>query len=236
MTVLAEAGRCPLQVFAAKMLLKSWNRLVLMEDDRLVKRALVASAALAGATQCRSRHRTWAGQAAAVLESLGLPCDLAAPAIVDAEKRVSSLQPAYLSSVTNSESSKVQQYLRMRDGVATETYCMAPYLQAVTGRRQRKALAQLRAGSHWLAVESGRREGTALPRDQRVCQRCGSGEVDDEAHMVFRCAALSTQRREYASLILPWPANLREFMSRDPTAVAAFAFACYKRDQELKTS
>jgi len=236
MTVLAEAGRYPLQVFAAKMLLKYWNRLVLMEDDRLVKRAFVASAALAGATQCRSRHKSWAGQAAAVLESLGLPCDLAAPAVVDAEKGVSSLQSAYLSSVTDSESSKVQQYLRMRDGVAPETYCMAPYLRAVTGRRQRKALAQLRAGSHWLAVESGRREGTALPRDQRVCQRCGSGEVDDEAHMVFRCAALSTQRREYASLFSPWPANLREFMSRDPTAVAAFAYACYKRDKELKTS
>jgi len=25
-------------------------------------------------------------------------------------------------------------------------------------------------------------------------------------------------------------------MSRDPTAVAAFAYACYKRDKELKTS
>ena len=105
-------------------------------------------------------------------------------------------------SVTDSESSKVQQYLRMRDGVAPETYCMAPYLRAVAGRRQRKAMAQLRAGSHWLGVESGRREGAALPRDQRVCQRCGSGEVDDEAHMVFRCAALSVQRREYASLFI----------------------------------
>ena len=87
-----------------------------MEDDRLVKRAFVVSAALAGATQCRSRHKSWAGQAAAVLESLGLPCDLAAPAVVDVEKAVSSLQSAYLSSVTDSESSKVQQYLRMRDG------------------------------------------------------------------------------------------------------------------------
>ena len=54
--------------------------------------------------------------------------------------------------------------------------------------------------------------------------------------MVFRCAALSMQRREYASLFSPWPANLCDFMSRDPAAVAAFAYACYKRDKELKTS
>ena len=151
-TVLAEAGCYPLHVFAAKMLLKYWNRLVCMEDDRLVKRAFVASAALAGTTQ-------------------GLSCDLAAPAVVDAEKGASSLQSAYLSSVTDSESSKVQQYLPMRDDVAPETYDMAPYLRAGAGRRQRRCLAQLRAGSYWLAVESGRREGMALPRDQRVCQR-----------------------------------------------------------------
>ena len=236
MAVLAEAGRYPLQVFAAKMLLKYWNRLVCMADDRLVKRAFAVSAALADTAQCRPRHKSWAGQAAAVLESLGLPCNLAAPAVVDVEKGVSTLQAAYLSSVTNSDSSKVQQYLRMRDGVVPESYCMAPYLRAVGGWRQRRRLAQLRTGSHWLAVESGRHEGAARRRDQRVCQRCNSGEVDDEAHMVFRCAALSLQRRDHASLFSPWPASLRIFMGRDPKTLAAFAYACYKKDKELKTS
>ena len=66
MAVLAEAGRYPMRVFAAQMLLRYWNRLVRMEDDRLVKRAFMVSAALAGSTQCRSRHKPWAGQAAAV--------------------------------------------------------------------------------------------------------------------------------------------------------------------------
>ena len=150
---------------------------------------------------------------------------------------VSSLQSAYLSSVTDSESSKVQQYLRMRDDVVPETYCMAPYLRAVGGWRTAQSglpsCAQARTGWQWSLVAVGR---CTCRRDQRSCQRCGSGEVDDEAHMVFRCAALSTQRREYASLFSPWPVNLRDFMGRDPTAVAAFAYACYKADKELKTS
>ena len=156
--------------------------------------------------------------------------------MVDVEKGVSALRSTYLSSVTDSESSKMQQYLRMRDAVAPETYCMAPYLQAVGGWRQRKRLAQLRTGSHWLAVESGRRAGAAVPRDQRVCQRCGSGEVDDEAHMVFRCAALSAVRREHANLFALWPDSLRSLMGRDQKALAAFVYACYKTDKELKTS
>ena len=71
MAVLAEVGRYPLQAFAAQMLLRYWNRLVGMDADRLVKRAFVVSAALAGRTAQRSRHMSWAGQAAAAIESLG---------------------------------------------------------------------------------------------------------------------------------------------------------------------
>ena len=52
--------------------------------------------------------------------------------------------------------------------------------------------------------------------------------------MVFRCAELSGLRREHASLFSPWPADLRSFMGRDPKTLAAFAYACYKKDKELK--
>ncbi len=102
-TILAEAGRNPQRAFAAQMLLRYWNRLVHMEDGCLAKRAFLVSAALARTTLGRSRLKYSAGQASAVLESPALPCNLAAPAVVDADKRVSSLQPAHLSSATDSE-------------------------------------------------------------------------------------------------------------------------------------
>jgi hypothetical protein len=71
-----------------------------------------------------------------------------------------------------------------------------------------------------------------VPRDQRICQRCSSGEVDDEGHMFFRFSALGAQR--HAQLFSPWPDSLRSSMGQDPTAVAAFAYECYKADKELK--
>ena len=125
MAVLAEVGRYPLQAFAAQMLLKYRNRLVGMDADRLTKRAFVVSTALAGRTPQRSRHMPWAGQAAAAIESLGLQCDLSAPASVDVKQAAVSLQSSYLASVADSPSTKVQQYLRMREDVTPDTYSMA---------------------------------------------------------------------------------------------------------------
>ena len=62
-------------------------------------------------------------------------------------------------------------------------------LQAVGGWRQRQAVAQLRTGSSWLAVETGRHNGSE--RAERVCQRCSSSATDDVEHMVFAdCSAL----------------------------------------------
>jgi len=69
---------------------------------------------------------------------------------------------------------------------------------------------------------------------QRPGQSEGQSE-QHEAHMVFRCAALSVQRREHTSLFSPWPESLRSFMGQDPKTLAAFAYACYKKDKELKT-
>lgn len=45
-----------------------------------------------------------------------------------------------------------------------------------------RALAQYRLGSHWLEVERGRYTG--IPRSQRTCTCCSSGERGDELHLL----------------------------------------------------
>ena len=64
MIVLAGVGRYPLVVKAAMLLCKFWNRLVEMDDGRLVKQALLHSAALRPLTRSNSNHKSWAGQVA----------------------------------------------------------------------------------------------------------------------------------------------------------------------------
>ena len=54
-------------------------------------------------------------------------------------------------------------------------------------------LTKLRGGTAELRVGMGRWSG--LEREERICKQCALGEVEDEAHFVLRCEALSEERR-----------------------------------------
>ena len=147
------------------------------------------------------------------------------PRHIDIKAELSALQQRYLTSVSQSALPKVQLYLgQVADALCTDSYQMASYLKEVTSRAQLRRLAQLRTGSHQLRVETGRWERPRVAREQRICQRCQSGEVDDEHHMVFDCPALEEVRVQHAGLFAG-SADLRSFLAQESLQVAAFVSA-----------
>lgn len=74
----------------------------------------------------------------------------------------------------------------------------AQYLGLPIGLHKLRLLARFRLSCHHLAVETGRWRGLAI--DDCVCTLCGTGAVQDEHHVLFRCPALSDSRRRYAVL------------------------------------
>ena len=54
-------------------------------------------------------------------------------------------------------------------------------------------MMRLRGGSNCLRIEQGRWK--KLPVEERVCQVCMSGEVEDEEHFMLRCGAYSDLRK-----------------------------------------
>ena len=54
-------------------------------------------------------------------------------------------------------------------------------------------VTKLRGGTAELRVKTGRWSG--LQREERICRQCALEEVEDEAHFVLRCEALSEERR-----------------------------------------
>ena len=58
-----------------------------------------------------------------------------------------------------------------------------PYLKQISNTRYRNALTKLRVSSQSLAIERGRRLGTAI--QERLCTVCNV--IEDEKHFLFEC-------------------------------------------------
>ena len=203
-----------------------------MDSERLVKQAFLASVALtkqlAGTTP-RSIVQPWAGRVSSLLSSLSIPHDLSAPQTVDIAAIVRLLQSRYIDEVISSEKSKGQQFLKIRPVVDFVSYAPATYLQAVGGWKQRQAVAQLRTGSSWLAVDVVyAQDNVVVPREERVCRRCNGNVVDDAHHMVFDCNSIDVIRWNHPSLFISRSQSLEVFMGQNPVEVAAFVYDCKK--------
>ena len=61
-----------------------------------------------------------------------------------------------------------------------------------------RVLLQIRTGSHWLAVATGRWRRT--PFAQRLCRKCTACQVEDVAHVAFECPVYACVREAYVGL------------------------------------
>ena len=66
-----------------------------------------------------------------------------------------------------------------------ESFRLEPYLYLVIEVRFRNAIAQIRASSHTLAIERGRRTRPKSPIQELLCKSCGV--IEDEAHFLLSC-------------------------------------------------
>ena len=161
-----------------------------------------------------------------------MPCALSFPQTVSVSAVVEKLQSSNLASVNGCSGVDMQQYLSLRSIVDTRSYSPATYLQAVVRWKQLKHLAQLRTGSHWLAVERGRFGAARVERQHRLCQRCEGSSVDDVEHMIFDSSSLEAERQNHQSLFARGRVDLADFFEQDPIELAVFVHSCFKACNE----
>lgn len=231
--VLAELGRYPLSVLATRQLCRFWNRLVAMDDDRLVYGAFRESVRLATSHNAsRSTLRApWAAQVADLLDTS--PIENGEPVVIDIKSTTEALQAKFLATISHSDRPKVHDYIaRVSPPTTTADYRAAEYVRQVDRRAQLKHLAQLRTGSHHLRIETGRWERPRISRDERLCLRCDSDSVDDEHHMVFECLALEHIRQRFPDLF-GGPTTLSSFLRQDSRQVASYVSTCFETLAEM---
>ena len=64
-------------------------------------------------------------------------------------------------------------------------YGLEDYLEITKDPSKRRLYNKFRISNHKLLIEHGRYQ--QIQREERVCQRCSNGSVEDEFHFAFEC-------------------------------------------------
>ena len=84
-------------------------------------------------------------------------------------------------------SGKLSTYLKFKQNFGYENY-----LSLVKNFELRRAICKLRISAHRLKVEVGRFSN--IPRNERICNNCSSGCIEDETHFLISCDKYKVDR------------------------------------------
>jgi hypothetical protein len=84
------------------------------------------------------------------------------------------------------EHSKLRTYITLKRKLEREKYL------EVRNRYGAPELTKLRGGSNRLRIETGR--WSLIPKEERFCEICLSGEVEDETHFMLSCSTYNHLR------------------------------------------
>ena len=104
------------------------------------------------------------------------------------------------------------------------------YVDFLKNRAETAMLSKLRISAHKLAIEGGRYMN--IPKQERICTACNSGEVEDEEHFLLSCS----QRQALCSKLIKLNyqgLNLRIILNNNNHSIlkmsASFIENCFKQ-------
>lgn len=85
---------------------------------------------------------------------------------------------------------KLRTYIQFKDNLKPEKYVCSSI-----PRYQRSIMASLRSGILPLKIETGRYE--SIPADERICELCCSGDIENEVHFLCSCSFYKDLREQF---------------------------------------
>ena len=184
--ILGETGRFPLHMRQQDRALRLWIRISKLSPTNLLYKIHNELLQLA-----RQGHDTWAGRVGNVIRKYitDLPSHNAMP--LD-NKAIDTLGNKLRELRFNQFICNWKMDLHQRDKLPKlDTYKIIksdnriePHILYVRNKRYQRAL---RVSSHKLNIEVGRHSRPYIPRHQRFCLYCDTGEIDDEIHFLLKC-------------------------------------------------
>ena len=221
-----ELGWLPLQYRRWITMVRYWNRLMKMSNDRLTRQAFEMDYAL-----CKNN---WCDSVKNVLTTLGLSSHYEHKTCVNLTTMNTCIYD-YYNAHWQTEILKVSK-LRYYRSFKNE-FCQEQYTVLNLKRNERSLLSQLRCGILPIRIETGRYTGENP--EQRVCLFCDSGEVESEIHFLLKCEFYKAIRNEhFGSLFSGALCNIdvdsrKYLMSNHPRKLAKYLVNSYQKRQNL---
>ena len=105
-------------------------------------------------------------------------------------------------------SNKLRTYKGFKSTYETEMYLKVPMPFKV-----RQSFASLRCGTAPLRVETGRYENK--PVNERLCELCDSGQIEDEIHFMTKCTAFTEERQQLYNNVSPYIVDFNQKSDTD---------------------
>ena len=183
LAILGDMGWTPSDIRRKINLIRYWNRLIKLDDDRLTKHVFISEYQNGG---------TWCEHVKKILYDIGMNDVYDSLSSCDIDKCSELLLKRYSKQWKQQilQKPKLRTYCLLKDNFGTENY-----VRINLSRSQRSLLAQIRFGILPLHIETGRFRG--LDPKYRTCHFCG--EVEDELHFLFSCKQYFNIRKSFLS-------------------------------------
>ena len=189
--VYAELGRYPLFINRYVQILKYWFKLKSTEN------IILKTVYRLSHEQCEKGCRNWVSDVKSMLNEHGFSNIWENPFSVNGKNFVQYFRQRLIDNYTQScfsliaNASSLQVYKYLKDTLQYEIYLdiLPPDL--------RFFITRLRTSSHSLRIQTCRFSEKRIPRNERVCLLCTSGETEDEFHFVLKCPFFDQLRKKY---------------------------------------
>ena len=165
-------------------MLRFWNRIMLKPDTELCKRLFLVDYNLC--------VKNWSSEIKKICNKLQIESvydNKTACNVANVKDRVKDLMLRHWKENVI-QKPKLRTYVTFKDNIDVE-----PYVKHCNVRQNRSLMAQIRCGVLPIRLETGR--FCRLPVENRLCELCNLGKVEDEFHFVMECSLYQGERERF---------------------------------------
>lgn len=180
-----ECGWMPCYFRQQINVLRLWNRLMILENDRLTKKIFLWD-------REQNNKTNWTSKTKLLLDSLNMP-DIYTNLSICSLELAERLLCQQIETKWTEDLQKIPKLRTYR--LFKNQYKLEDYVSMDLTKPIRSAMAMFRCGVLPLRIETGRYKSE--PPQDRICQFCNNNEIENEKHFLLHCKLYEIKRIDF---------------------------------------